>query len=139
MLLKMIMILLTNVFGFLGQVVFPNLPGAVSIYFNYLISYMSQGLSFIAVFLDIPYISSLFAWWISLGALILTIELMLWLWRLITGNINFDYVNEETTMEGDTLEGQTVTTRRGFARGRFQVGKHTSTRHDRRTYSRRPR
>lgn len=97
MLLKLIIILLTQTFGFITGVVFPDLPSAFETYWIYIAGYIQQGMSFVAVFLDIGYISQLFSWWISLGALMLTVELMMWIWKAVTGNITAEYVNESSS------------------------------------------
>ena len=70
MILKLFIQMLSNTFFFLGTIVFPTLPAAVNTYFQYFINYVSQAMSLISIFLDIPYVSSLLGWWIvQLGAL----------------------------------------------------------------------
>lgn len=112
MLLKLIIILLTQTFGFITGVVFPDLPSAFETYWIYIAGYIQQGMSFVAVFLDIGYISQLFSWWISLGALMLTVELMMWIWKAVTGNITAEYVNESVSEDG-TFQRSTTGLRRG--------------------------
>lgn len=101
MLLTAIFILLTQTFGIITAAVFPALPAYVSTYFDLLVQYINQGMAWVAVFLDIPYISTLFGWWIQLGASILAIEIFVWIWSVVTGNVHSTYNSESTTFNAD--------------------------------------
>lgn len=115
MLLKAIFVLLTQTFGIITATVFPALPPTLEIYFGYLVNYINQGMSFIAIFIDIPYVSQLFSWWIALGATILAIELFMWIWNVVTGNFHGEYNAETTTItkweNEEGYHGTTKTTR----------------------------
>lgn len=102
MILKLIMILLTQTFGFLAGIVFPSLPSGITSHWNVLMEYIQNGYGFITVFIDTSYVAQLFGWWLTLGTLIISVELMMWIWKAVTGNISNEYVSESVSEDGTT-------------------------------------
>lgn len=86
MITTFILSIILQVFGALESVVFPTLPSSFTTYWNSGLTYIRQGLSWIYAILDINYVSALLSWWISLGAIFLTVELVYNVWSLVTGN-----------------------------------------------------
>lgn len=81
-----ILAIVLSIFGLIGSVVFPALPRSFFVYWDSGLSYIRQGIRFIGQFIPMTYANNLLAWWISLGAILLSVELIYAVWQLITGN-----------------------------------------------------
>lgn len=86
-----------NIFGTIFGVVFPALPSDVDRILASILQYIQQGLNFVWLFLPKKLILELFQWWIVFASIMLTIELALEVWRLITGNAGGQEATSETT------------------------------------------
>lgn len=94
---------LVGIFQSIFTVVFPSLPSWVDSVLGTIWSYFDSGLSFVWIFIPQTYAVSLFEWWISLCAILLTLELGLEVWKLITGNIgNTEVQSESMVFDRDT-------------------------------------
>lgn len=100
---------LVGIFQSLFSVVFPALPSWVDSVLATIWSYFDSGLSFVWLFVPQTYAVSLFEWWISLTAVLLSVELGLEVWKLITGNIGNTEVHSET-MVYDNSTGEVLST-----------------------------
>lgn len=86
MILKVLLTILSTIFGFIGGVIFPNMPLQFPTIWNFIVNYVQMGVNFVATVTDFTYIRNLFGWWLSVMVILLAIEIALGLWRLATGN-----------------------------------------------------
>ena len=98
---------LVGIFQSIFSVVFPSLPTWIDSVLSTLWSYFDSGLSFVWLFVPQTYAVSLFEWWISLCAILLTLELGLEVWKLITGNIGNTEVHSESMVFDSFIQIET--------------------------------
>lgn len=97
MIISLLFGIILNIFGSIFGVVLPALPTDVDRILASILQYIGQGLNFVWLFLPKKLIMELFQWWIVFASVMLTIELALEVWRLITGNAGGQEANAETT------------------------------------------
>lgn len=105
MIFQAIFTLVLSIFSSVAIVVIPALPQGFESVLTTVLEYIDSGLNYVWIFIPRNLALQLFRWWISLASVLLTFELMLEIWRIITGNVG----GTEATSEGTTLyvDGQT--------------------------------
>lgn len=110
----MIVYLILNViltcFAGLDHLIMPVLPSGLLSVFTTVVRYMQNGLNFVFTFLDKNYCSQLFSWWITFGSIILSYEMILSVWHLITGNSHTQPVTYDGSYDSITFDGDGVVT-----------------------------
>lgn len=104
-------VLFAVVVGLIGQlfsVVIPALPASFESILTTIFSYVRAGAAYVWLFIPKQLAISLFEWWVSLAALLLTYELGLEVWRFITGNAGGHEATSET-MKIDPSTGRVLT------------------------------
>lgn len=96
MIISLLFGIILNIFGTIFGVVLPTLPSDVDRILASILQYIGQGLNFVWLFIPKKLVIELFQWWIVFGSVMLTIELALEVWRLITGNAGGQEANAET-------------------------------------------
>lgn len=89
-LLRLVVNILSSLFG----VVFPLLPSGFPEFFQQVVRWLQSGLGFVFLFVDRGFAASLISWWLSLMAIILSVELVVNVWRIITGHVWEDGAGE---------------------------------------------
>ena len=105
MIFQAIFTLVLSIFSSIATIAIPALPEGFQSVLTTVLQYIDSGLQYVWIFIPRNLALQLFQWWITLASLLLTFELMLEIWRLITGNVG----GTEATAEGTTLyvDGQT--------------------------------
>lgn len=103
-----ILAIFVSIFDFASTTIFPALPNGVSAVLSTIFDYMADGIDILSCFIDLDYALSIFAWWISFGALILTVEMLYSIWHKITGNAGSVAYTESNTIDSD---GSIITTK----------------------------
>lgn len=104
--------LVLSIFAPILTLAVPLLPPAVDTILQSIFELIEQGLPFVYLFIDRNLALQLFQWWISLAAMLLSVELLLHVWRLIRGNVGGQDAQAESTSTItfiDTSTGESVT------------------------------
>lgn len=114
MLFTAIFTIILAIFGTIATIVIPVMPHAFESVLTTIFQYIDTGLKYVWIFVPRNLVLQLFQWWISLCALLLTWELIIEIWRLITGNVGGQEATAETITydaEGNMV-GRTVRQRK---------------------------
>lgn len=116
MIIEKLLGVLIQVVLFTSERILPALPSGLVDVLNTLFSYMEDGLSIVAFFVDLPFCGRLLSWYLSFFAVIWTIEVVYGVWHKITGNAGSSASAESSTIyyddQGTPIGGRTSSSSR---------------------------
>ena len=89
--------LIVSIFASLVEIILPVLPSGFTQILTTIWNYIDTGLKFVWIFVPQNLVLQLFSWWLTVVGMLLTMELGIEVWRLITGNIG----GQDATTEPD--------------------------------------
>lgn len=87
MLFEVFFRLIVGIFASIVEIILPVLPSGFTQILNTIWNYIDTGLKFVWIFVPQNLVLQLFSWWLTVVGMLLTMELCIEVWRLITGNI----------------------------------------------------
>ncbi|MCR4718794.1 MAG: hypothetical protein K5768_04105 [Firmicutes bacterium] len=110
MIFQAVFTLVLSIFSSIATIAIPAMPQGFESVLNTVFEYIDTGLKYVWIFIPKNLALQLFQWWISLASLLLTFELILEIWRLITGNVGgTEATSESTTLYTDGQTGEVKT------------------------------